>query len=68
MTFVCTAKLWEEFNEVREINISPTYLDKIQSLLDSIPVSIEQELLDAIKAAMVVELDLDEHTLEISFI
>lgn len=40
--------------------------------MDSIPVtfkvSIEQELLDAIKAAMVVELDLDENTLEISLI
>ncbi|MGR6904932.1 helix-turn-helix domain-containing protein [Lysinibacillus fusiformis] len=70
MTFGCSAKLWEEFNEIREIYISPTYPDKIQFLLDSIPVtfkvSIEQELLDAIKAALVVELDLDENTLEIS--
>lgn len=71
MMFGCTVKLWKDFDEVRQITINPTYPEKIQSLLDSIPVtfkvSIDQELLDAIKAALVVELDLDENILEISF-
>ncbi|WP_068983870.1 helix-turn-helix domain-containing protein [Lysinibacillus xylanilyticus] len=65
MNFVCKVKLWEEYNEITQIFISPSYHDKIQDLLNSIPVtfkvSIEQELLDAIKAALVVELNFNEN-------
>ncbi|WP_332649691.1 helix-turn-helix domain-containing protein [Lysinibacillus sp. 54212] len=70
ITFPCSLSFWTEYEEVRTINIKPSYPGVVQNLLDSIPitfkVSIEQELLDAIKAFIIVELNLDESILEIT--
>ena len=65
MTFECTVKSREEHNEVTQIYISPTYPNEIQHLFNSIPitfkVSVEQELLEVIKATLVVELNLNDN-------
>ncbi|WEA41802.1 helix-turn-helix domain-containing protein [Lysinibacillus fusiformis] len=65
MTFECTVKSLVEQNEVIQIFLSPTYPNEIQHLFNSIPitfkVSIEQELLEVIKAALVVKINLKEN-------
>jgi len=69
-TFKCTAKLWRDLNEIKQIYISPVYPGEIQCLLGTIPftfkVSMEQELLEVIKVVIVGKLNINEKNIEFS--
>lgn len=71
--FMCTATFWKmndfEPDKITDIQIAPNLPDKIKSILLSVPitfkVSFEQELVEAIKADLIVRYSLDESQLEV---
>lgn len=73
--FHCYVSSWSrnsfEPDKITDININPSFPQEIINILNSIPitfkVSFEQELFEALKAELVVNLNLDEDTVDFQF-